>query len=279
MRYPLDDSIYAVDNVWLGPPGKTTPWRARYVAYFLGAIVFVLVQVIERRMGIAIGFFPIAWGLLATVLITRGVLKLVNYDRPLFALFTAVGNEVSSPRRETRAVTTTLRPGLLPTLGDEEWSHKPARRQLFRGMLVNRRASQTAAQHEDSVPVPVTPAEPVEAASSTTIFDRPRLEGWPRSAPSSPLSLSKGSSPAPAPRTARRRLRLRPRRHSQAVSSPVTVDARSGLSELPHYGRDRARYVPDYRSAGSTAVASLTVTEPQTSSPDNASARETKETL
>ena len=33
MRLPVDDEIYNVNAVWLGPPGKTLPFRARYVAY------------------------------------------------------------------------------------------------------------------------------------------------------------------------------------------------------------------------------------------------------
>ena len=45
MRLPVDDEIYNVNSVWLGPPGRTLPFRARYVAYAVGAVVFVLLQV------------------------------------------------------------------------------------------------------------------------------------------------------------------------------------------------------------------------------------------
>jgi len=31
MRLPVDDEIYNVNAVWLGPPGKTLPFRARYI--------------------------------------------------------------------------------------------------------------------------------------------------------------------------------------------------------------------------------------------------------
>ena len=57
MRLPVDDEIYNVNAVWLGPPRKTLPWRARYVAYGFGPVVFVLIQAIERRLGIELGFF------------------------------------------------------------------------------------------------------------------------------------------------------------------------------------------------------------------------------
>ena len=66
MRLPVDDEIYNVNAVWLGPPNKTLPFRARYVAYAVGALVFVLLQVIERRLGIGLGFFSLA-GLAATI--------------------------------------------------------------------------------------------------------------------------------------------------------------------------------------------------------------------
>ena len=55
MRLPVDDEIYNVNAVWLGPPGKTLPFRARYVAYAVGAAVFVLLQIAERRLGSASG--------------------------------------------------------------------------------------------------------------------------------------------------------------------------------------------------------------------------------
>ncbi len=43
MRLPVDDEIYRVDAVWLGPPQQTLPWRARYSAYGVGlAIPFLL---------------------------------------------------------------------------------------------------------------------------------------------------------------------------------------------------------------------------------------------
>ena len=40
MRLPIDDEIYNVNAVWLGPPGKTLPFRARYIAYGVGGTVY-----------------------------------------------------------------------------------------------------------------------------------------------------------------------------------------------------------------------------------------------
>ncbi|KRE63558.1 hypothetical protein [Nostocoides sp. Soil756] len=110
MRLPVDDEIYNVNAVWLGPPGKTLPFRARYVAYGVGAGVFVLLQIAERRLGIGVGFFAIAYTLLVTVGVTKVILRLVDHDRPLGAVLRGLMNEVNAPRAQTRGRTSTLRP-------------------------------------------------------------------------------------------------------------------------------------------------------------------------
>jgi hypothetical protein len=94
MRLPVDDEIYNVNAVWLGPPNKTLPFRARYVAYAVGALVFVLLQVIERRLGIGLGFFTLAYSLLATVGLTRLILNVVDADRPLGSVIAGFAHEV-----------------------------------------------------------------------------------------------------------------------------------------------------------------------------------------
>lgn len=102
MRVPVDDEIYNVNAVWLGPPGRTLPFRVRYVAYAVGVLVFVALQVIERRLGIGLGFFTLAYSLLATVGLTRLVLSVVDPDRPLTAVLAAFAHEVAAPRDDTR---------------------------------------------------------------------------------------------------------------------------------------------------------------------------------
>jgi hypothetical protein len=111
MRLPVDDEIYNVNAVWLGPPGKTLPWRARYVAYAVGLVVFVLLQVLERRLGIGLGFFSLAYSVLATVGLTRLVLGVVDHDRPLGSVLGAFAHEVGAPREDPRESDHTFRPG------------------------------------------------------------------------------------------------------------------------------------------------------------------------
>ncbi len=102
MRLPVDDEIYNVNAVWLGPPHKTLPFRARYVAYAVGALVFVILQVLERRLGIGLGFFSLAYSLLATVGLTRLILSVVDSDRPLGSVLSGFTHEVSAPRQRTK---------------------------------------------------------------------------------------------------------------------------------------------------------------------------------
>jgi hypothetical protein len=111
VRLRVDDDIYRVDGVWLGPPRRTLPWRARYIAYGVGLIVFLLLQVLERRIGVGLSFFPLAYSMLATIVITRAALKAVDHDRGVGSLLMAFGNEVSAPRPGGRSRTATWRPG------------------------------------------------------------------------------------------------------------------------------------------------------------------------
>lgn len=110
MRLPVDDEIYNVNAVWLGPPNKTLPFRARYVAYAVGALVFVLLQIIERRLGIGLGFFTLAYSLLATVGLTRLILSVVDADRPLGSVLIGFAHEVGAPREKIKPTVGTIRP-------------------------------------------------------------------------------------------------------------------------------------------------------------------------
>ena len=116
MRLPVDDEIYNVNAVWLGPPRNTLPWRARYVAYGVGLVVFVLLQAVERRLGIGLGFFSMAYSLLATVGLTRLILSVVDHDRPLGSVLAAFAHEVDAPRESTKPAVHTYRPGQVPAV-------------------------------------------------------------------------------------------------------------------------------------------------------------------
>jgi hypothetical protein len=96
-----DDDIYRVDAVWLGPPKATFPWRARYVSWGVGTVMFLLVLGIERQLGIGFGFFSTAWGLLITILITRVIGSRISHERPLTAVALMWIRELTAPRKRT----------------------------------------------------------------------------------------------------------------------------------------------------------------------------------
>lgn len=101
MRVRTDDEVYRVDAVWLGPPKATFPWRARYVAWGVGIMVFLLVMTVERRMGIGFGFFATAWAFVITVILTRFICSRISHERPLGAVVTMWVRELTAPRERT----------------------------------------------------------------------------------------------------------------------------------------------------------------------------------
>jgi hypothetical protein len=106
-----DDEVYRVDSVWLGPPRATFPWRARYVAYGVGLLVMLLVMFVQRRIGIGLDFFSVAWALVLTVLVTRFLGQRIDYERPLGQVLALFGQEVRGPRARTATAGGAVRSG------------------------------------------------------------------------------------------------------------------------------------------------------------------------
>ncbi|WP_300015016.1 hypothetical protein [Pseudonocardia sp.] len=106
-----DDEVYRVDSVWLGPPRATFPWRARYVSYGVGLLVMILVMFVQRRVGIGLDFFSVAWALVLTVVVTRFLGQRIDYERPLGQVVTLFGHEVRGPRRRTAVAGGPVRSG------------------------------------------------------------------------------------------------------------------------------------------------------------------------
>jgi hypothetical protein len=97
VRIRTDDEVYRVDAVWLGPPRATFPWRARYVAWGVGTVVFLVVLTIFRQMGISL-FWSIGWGLAVTIGITMIICARISHERPLGAVLTMWVRELTAPR-------------------------------------------------------------------------------------------------------------------------------------------------------------------------------------
>ncbi|MHA6797130.1 hypothetical protein ACVGVM_26990 [Pseudonocardia bannensis] len=111
MLVRTDDEVYRVDAVWLGPPRATFPWRARYVSYGLGLFVMIFVMFVQRRLGIGLDFFSVAWALIATVVITRFLGKRIDYERPMGQVVELFWHEVTGPRRRTAVAGGPVRSG------------------------------------------------------------------------------------------------------------------------------------------------------------------------
>lgn len=103
MRIRTDDEVYRVDAVWLGPPRATFPWRARYVAWGVGIIVFLLVLAVERRMNIGFNFFSTGWAVVITVALTRVVCSRISHERTLGAVMVMWLRELTAPREKRAA--------------------------------------------------------------------------------------------------------------------------------------------------------------------------------
>ncbi|TCO58711.1 hypothetical protein [Actinocrispum wychmicini] len=99
MRIRTDDDVYRVDAVWLGPPKATFPWRARYVAWGVGVLVFLIVLTVERWIGFGFDFWTTAWALVITVALTRLICSKISNERPLGAVMAMWARELTAPRQ------------------------------------------------------------------------------------------------------------------------------------------------------------------------------------
>lgn len=106
-----DDEVYRVDAVWLGPPRATFPWRARYVSYGIGLAVMILVMFVQRRIGIGLDFFSVAWALVITVVVTRLLGSGIDDERPFGQVLAQFRHEITAPRRRTAVAGGPVRSG------------------------------------------------------------------------------------------------------------------------------------------------------------------------
>jgi hypothetical protein len=105
-----DDMLHRVDRHYLGPTGFTFPFRIRYAALGLGALLFFTVFVVARGIvHVPLGFKSIVVMIIITVAITARVTKVVNADRPIRSVFKAAWNDLNAPRPPKPGQTVVLR--------------------------------------------------------------------------------------------------------------------------------------------------------------------------
>jgi hypothetical protein len=105
-----DDDIRRYAAVWLGPPGKTLPWRTRYSAYVLGFGIFMAILLVEALTPLSMGKPP-TWELAITMLLTTLVMQMVDYDKPLGAAVRVPLGVLLAPRPDE--------------IGDEPVTYRP----------------------------------------------------------------------------------------------------------------------------------------------------------
>jgi hypothetical protein len=105
VRVLPDDDVYRVNTVWLGPTGLTFPWTARYLAYAVWLVTFLLVLLVERITPLHIGVPPV-WEICLTTLFTYGVMGFVDHERPVRAVWETFRADLTAPRREGSVIRT-----------------------------------------------------------------------------------------------------------------------------------------------------------------------------
>jgi hypothetical protein len=106
MRVAPDDEVYRVNTVWLGPRGLTFPWTARYLAYAVWLVTFLVVLGFEAVTPLSVGIPP-TWEVVITTLFTYAVMGLVDHERPVAAVWQTFVADLSAPRAETTRIMVT----------------------------------------------------------------------------------------------------------------------------------------------------------------------------
>ena len=111
MRVLPDDELYRVNTVWLGPTGLTFPWTARYLAYAVWLVTFLVMLLVERVTPLHIGIPPV-WEICLTTLFTYAVMGFVDHERPVRAVWETFRADLNAPRRQHRIQRTRTQAGV-----------------------------------------------------------------------------------------------------------------------------------------------------------------------
>ncbi|MDN5916878.1 MAG: hypothetical protein L0I76_17520 [Pseudonocardia sp.] len=105
MRSRSDDELYSLQNRYLGPPGRTFIFQARYAAYGIWAACFFVLLVIKQQLGLFSGFMGYVVVALFATLATQAVMRVITPERPAGQVLRMFGAELSTPRPLTRVRT------------------------------------------------------------------------------------------------------------------------------------------------------------------------------
>lgn len=103
MRVRSDDDLYSLQNRYLGPPGRTIPFQARYVAYVTWAGYLVPFLIVRQQLGIA-GSTGTLFVLAGTTIATVYTMRLVSTERPVSAVVRMLWLNITAPRPGGQAI-------------------------------------------------------------------------------------------------------------------------------------------------------------------------------
>ncbi|KAF0794746.1 MULTISPECIES: hypothetical protein [unclassified Streptomyces] len=93
----MDDELYEVDSVYLGPRGLTLLWRARYQAYGVGVLLTIALLAMLKVVGLS-GFWPIAFGMIGVIWATREIGKKITHEKGVREFLVEFVAEIRTPR-------------------------------------------------------------------------------------------------------------------------------------------------------------------------------------
>ena len=123
MRVTPDDEVYRVNTVWLGPTGLTFPWTARYLAYAMWLVVFLVILFVEAVTPLHVNVPPI-WEICLATLFTYGLMGFIDHERPFGAVWQTFIADLTSPRPGTKP----QRMRVQPAVRVRERPRRPVRR-------------------------------------------------------------------------------------------------------------------------------------------------------
>ncbi|WP_232668624.1 hypothetical protein [Pseudonocardia sp. TRM90224] len=93
-----DDELYSVQGRYLGPPGRTLLWQARYIAYVIWAGYAFVFVVVRQQLSLLPGLAGYAVVALAAVIATVATMRHVSVERPPSAVLAMFLAELRTPR-------------------------------------------------------------------------------------------------------------------------------------------------------------------------------------
>ncbi|MFR9806465.1 hypothetical protein ACL02T_29875 [Pseudonocardia sp. RS010] len=108
MRSRSDDELYSFQNVYLGPPGRTLPFKARYIAYALWVGWVFILLILRAQLGLMPGFDGYLMVVILAVVATKLTMRVITPERPVLGVLRMFLAELNTPRANAAAPVVTV---------------------------------------------------------------------------------------------------------------------------------------------------------------------------